>query len=56
MKLLCALFFALALLNGCATDPEDREFYDRGWLHPSVDKEDREFYHSFFSDDDRHVD
>jgi len=41
----------LLLLNGCASDPEDRTFFERGWTHPKVESEDREFYHSFFWDD-----
>jgi len=51
MKPFCALFFLLLLLNGCATDPEDRDFFDKGWLHPAVSNDDREFYHSFFWDE-----
>ena len=51
MKPVCALFFLLLLLNGCATDPEDRDFFDKGWLHPAVSNDDREFYHSFFWDE-----
>ncbi len=51
MKRLLALLPLLLLLNGCASDPDDREFYERGWLHPKVDHEEREFYRSFFWDD-----
>lgn len=33
MRPLAALTFAL-LLTGCATDNEDRAFFNDGWLHP----------------------
>ena len=33
MKALAALALAL-LLAGCATDNEDRAFFNDGWIHP----------------------
>ena len=33
MRSLAALTFAL-LLAGCASDNEDRAFFNDGWLHP----------------------
>ena len=31
LLLLLALMFAL---GGCASDPEDKAFFEKGWLHP----------------------
>ena len=50
MKPFCALLLLL-LLVGCATEPEDREFFDRGWVHPGVDNENGEMRRNFFWDD-----
>ena len=57
MKPLRALFLLplLWLHSGCATDPEDRAFFDRGWIKPDTDSEDKEFYHDFFWDNDKHA-
>ena len=33
MKCLLALA-ALLILAGCAKDPEDRAFFNTGWVHP----------------------
>ena len=49
---LCALFLVL-LVGGCASDPEDREFFDRGWIHPNKDEDSGQIHHSFFWDDDK---
>ncbi len=52
MKSLCALLLLL-LLGGCASDPEDREFFDRGWVHPAKEDNGNQMHHSFFWDDDK---
>ena len=33
---LCLLLIAACAvaLGGCATDPDDKAFFERGWLHP----------------------
>jgi hypothetical protein len=28
------LFTSTFLLAGCATDPEDKAFFEKGWAHP----------------------
>ena len=37
MKILLLLVLGAVLLGlgGCASDPEDRAFYEQHWLHPS---------------------
>lgn len=35
LLLLCASLATTLLLGGCASDVEDRNFFERGWRHPS---------------------
>jgi hypothetical protein len=32
--LLLALLNSSLLISGCATDPEDKKFFETGWAHP----------------------
>jgi hypothetical protein len=32
--LLLVASLGLTLLGGCAKDPEEKAFFERGWLHP----------------------
>jgi len=34
MKTFCILFAAALLLGGCATDPGDKAFFEKGWWRP----------------------
>jgi hypothetical protein len=36
LKLILLVFLASLALSGCATDPEDNAFFDRGWTHPAA--------------------
>ena len=33
--LILSLFAASLFLGGCSTTPEDKAFFDKGWLFPS---------------------
>ncbi|MEI6352043.1 MAG: hypothetical protein WCP06_13165, partial [Verrucomicrobiota bacterium] len=33
--LILALFAASLFLSACSTTPEDKEFFDRGWVFPN---------------------
>ncbi len=50
MKRMPALLLLLLVLGGCSVDPEDRDFYYHGWMHPKVENEDRQFYHNYLND------
>ena len=43
MKFLAALAVIL-FLNGCATDPEDQNFFYHGWTHPTTEAQDQTFF------------
>ena len=32
--LLLSLLASSLLISGCATDPEDKQFFETGWTHP----------------------
>ena len=34
LLLLCAALLSTLLLGGCASDAEDKAFYETGWRHP----------------------
>ena len=38
MKTITILFLISAsiLLSGCAMDPDDKAFFEKGWVHPGV--------------------
>jgi uncharacterized protein YceK len=41
VKLLLLAFAAALLLSGCATDEDDRTFFNDGWRHPEAGAEKR---------------
>ena len=41
----CLALLAIFLLAGCADDPEDRNFYYRGWTKPKMSPDDRAYFY-----------